>query len=99
MAALIAALAAFFAKRPDTERDAVARGMEEHSEEWFKTEKTLAVLAADLKAGKVKDAGASSAYALITLASGERYYINIRSQQQFASKLLTDALAAAPYHW
>lgn len=96
--ALSAALAAFFAKRPDTERDAVARSMEEHAEEWFKVEKTLAVLAADLKAGKVKDAGASSAYALITLASGERYYVNVRSQQQFASRLLTDALVAAPYH-
>ena len=56
------------------------------------------MLAADLKAGKVKDAGASPAYALITLSSGEHYYINIRAQQQFASKLLTDALVAAPYH-
>jgi len=98
LVALIAAMSAFFAKRPDTERDGVARDMEEHAEQWFKVEKTLAVLAADLKAGKVKDAGASPAYALITLSSGEHYYINIRAQQQFASKLLTDALVAAPYH-
>ena len=98
LVALIAAMSAFFAKRPDTERDSVARDMEEHAEQWFKVEKTLAVLAADLKAGKVKDAGASPAYALITLSSGEHYYINIRAQQQFASKLLTDALVAAPYH-
>jgi cell division protease FtsH len=96
--ALIAAVGAFFAKRPDTERDAVARSMEEHAEQWFKVEKTLADLAADLKTGNVKDAGACAAYALITLKSGAHYYINIRSQQQFASKLLTDALVAAPYH-
>ena len=96
--AIIAALAVFLAKRPDTERDAVAEGMEQHAEQWFKTEKTLAVLAADLSTGKVKDAGASSAYALITLKSGEHYYVNIRAQQQFASKVLTDALVATPYH-
>jgi cell division protease FtsH len=98
LVAAVAAALSVFSQRPDTERDAVARDMEEHPAQWFKVEKTLAVLAADLKAGRVKDAGASSAFALVTLASGDRYYVNIRSQQPFASKLLTDALIAAPYH-
>jgi len=97
-AALLAAVSTFFANRPDTVRDPVAQAMEEHPEQWFKTEKTLAVLAADLSAAKVKEAGGSSAYTLVTLTSGERYYVNVRAQHQFASKLLTDALAASPYH-
>src|SRR5690349_10529937 len=95
---LLIPLATLFAKRPDTERDAIARSMEEQAEQWFRVEQTLATLASDLKAGSVKDAGASTAYVLVTLTSGDRYYVNIRSQQPFASKLLTDALVAAPYH-
>jgi len=98
VAALLVAIGSFFSKRPDTERDPVAQAMEEHAEQWFKTEKTLGTLASDLKGAKVKDAGGSAAYILITLQSGERYYVNVRAQHQFAAKLLTDALLAAPYH-
>jgi cell division protease FtsH len=98
VAALVTAMGTFFGQRPNTERDPVAQAMEEHSQQWFKTEKTLGVLASDLAAENVKEAGGSSAYALITLKSGERYYVNVRAQHQFASTLLTDALVAAPYH-
>ncbi|MEO8627011.1 MAG: AAA family ATPase [Betaproteobacteria bacterium] len=93
-----AILTVYIAKRPDTARDPVAQAMEQHSEQWFKTERDLAALAGDLKAGRVADAGASSSVALVTLKSGELYYVNTRAQQLFASKLLTDALVATPYH-
>ncbi|MBC8738523.1 AAA family ATPase [Paraburkholderia sp. UCT31] len=98
----LAALAAFtavalvvvqlYGKVPDIGKDGLAVEAQANPNSWFKTERDLTVMSRDVRASAVQSVVLSPSFALVTLKSGARYYVNVAEQWLLVSKLLEDQM-------
>jgi len=87
-------LAWFTVKAPERGRSVVAAAMEQDADLYFANERDINALAQDARSGTTASIGLTPDYALVSLQSGERYYVHIDSQRGLVTELLKDKLAA-----
>ena len=89
-------LAWFSFNAPEQGRSPVATAMEKDSALFFATERDLSALARDVQNGAAASIGLSPQFALVSLSSGDRYYVRTDNQRALVGELLRGNLAGAP---